>query len=273
MRRTAGPLAALLAVLLLLTGCTGGGEETPSASTSATPSQAPEPDPPPRAGECHRISLDAAARPTADEDAAVDCTERHTSVTVAVRPLDLVDDGHLLAVDSPAAQRRLAETCPRALLARAGGDQTAQRLSRLQVVWFTPSDEQVQAGADWVRCDVVAVGSEERLLPLPARFRGMLDREGALDTYGTCGTASPAADDFERVACGQRHSWRALDVVELPADARFLDEGVTDQADSTCQDLASDASGGSLELTWAFEWPTRAQWDAGQRYGWCWTPT
>ena len=267
-------LAGLATLLLLLTGCSGGAgdAETPAASGSASPTEQATPAPPPEVGECHRLSLDEAAQPVADDEAQVPCGRRSTSVTVRVAPLDLLDDGHLLSVDSPAATQRLARTCSPDLLSWAGGDQRTQRLSRLQVVWFAPSAEELELGADWVRCDLVAVGSDDRLLELPARTRGLLDRDGALDTYGTCGTASPAAGNFQRVACGQRHSWRAVDVVDLPADGRFLADDLTAAADSTCQDVASEASGGSLELTWAFEWPTRAQWDAGQRYGWCWVP-
>ena len=37
-------------------------------------------------------------------------------------------------------------------------------------------------------------------------------------------------------------------------------------------DVASGRSNGSLKYTWSFEWPTRDQWDAGQRYGYCWVP-
>lgn len=281
---TARVRAALTAAVLgaLLAGCSGGPDPasssassppsssaSPSASASAGPTQAPDP---PEAGTCHRLTLDQAAAATATEDQEVPCRERHTSVTIAVEPLDLVDDGHLLAVGSDAAQERLREQCAPALARWVGGDETARRLSRLEVVWFAPSPDDLQAGADQLRCDLVAVRSEGRLLPLTGRARNLLDQPAALDTVGTCGTAAPSADDFERVACAARHRWRAVDVVDLPDGARFLGDAATEAADSACQDVASARSGGSLELTWAFEWPTREQWDAGQRWGWCWIP-
>ena len=34
----------------------------------------------------------------------------------------------------------------------------------------------------------------------------MLDRPGALDTYGLCGTAAPGTPGFERVVCARPHS-------------------------------------------------------------------
>lgn len=270
--------AGLGALLLgaLLVGCSDGDGATPtatsptaSASASATVSPAPAP---PQTGTCHRLSLDEAAAATATDDQEVPCRERHTSVTIAVEPLDLVDDGHLLALGSQQAQDRLRARCAPALADWVGGDETTRRLSRLEAVWFAPSPEELQAGADRLRCDLVAVRSEDRLLPLPGRARGLLDDPAALDTVGTCGTAAPAADAFERVACAAAHRWRAVDDVDLPDGARFLGDAATDAADAACQDVASARSGGSLELTWAFEWPTREQWDAGQRWGWCWVP-
>lgn len=262
----------VLVLALSLAGCSGTAEESASAPASAAASPSPTADPAPEVGSCHQLSLEQAASPDGTTGRDVPCSQEHTAVTVAVEPVDLVTDGHLLAVDSQAAQRRLRDACePR--IAWAGGDETTRRLSRLEVVWFTPTADQVAAGADWVRCDLVAIGSQSRLLPLPGRARDVLARPDALDTFGTCGSASPAADGFERVACAEPHRWRAVDVVDLPADARFQAAGVTDTADAACQDIASARADGSLELTWAFEWPTRDQWLAGQRWGWCWVPT
>ena len=44
---------------------------------------------------------------------------------------------------------------------------------------------------------------------------------GALATYGLCGTAAPGAPGFQRVICGQRHSWRAIDTIGLSGGARY----------------------------------------------------
>ena len=193
-------------------------------------------------------------------------------MTVRVGRLSSLADGHLLSVDSRTTRARVAAACPASLASWAGGDETARRLSRLEVVWFTPTLEQADAGADWFRCDLVSVASSDRLQRLPGRARGLLDDAAALDTYGTCGTTAPDARGFERVACALRHTWRAVDVVALPPGARYLAADVTAQGDDRCRAVASDRAGGALELTWSFEWPTRAQWDAGQRYGWCWVP-
>jgi hypothetical protein len=207
-----------------------------------------------------------------DAGTPVACGAPHTSVTVKVGQLSLVVDGHLLAIDSRTMRRQIEDACPDSAGAFVGGDRRTQRLSRFEVVWFSPSLEDADAGADWYRCDVVAPRSEGRLLALPAKLQGVLDQDGALDRFGTCGTAAPDARRFSRVVCSEKHSWRAVDVIDLPANRRHLAKDVTARADSACKDIASRRSSGSLEFTWSFEWPTRAQWDAGQRYGYCWVP-
>lgn len=276
MHRTLVLLATLL--LLLVAGCSSSSSSaaskeesagTPSPSTAAS-SAAPAPAAP-RVGSCHELSVSEATDPV-DAGGPVRCREPHTSATFKVGEIDPVVDGHLLAVDSRTVRTQIANSCPDSPSAFLGGDRTSQRLSRFEVVWFSPSLEQADAGANWYRCDVVAVRSEGQLLPLPARLKGVLDQPRALDKYGTCGTAAPDARAFARVVCSERHSWRAVDDVGLPKDARYLAKGVTATADAGCKAVASERAGGELKYTWSFEWPTRAQWKSGQRYGYCWVP-
>ncbi len=200
------------------------------------------------------------------------CRQPHTSVTIKVGKVSGVADGHLLAVDSRTVRAQIAGACPDSPGAFVGGSQTDQRLSRFEVVWFSPSLEQADAGANWYRCDTVALRSEGHLLPLPARLKGVLDEEGSLDRYGTCGTAAPDRPGFARVVCSQKHSWRAVDVVEFPPAARYLAKDLAATGDSRCKDVAAQRADGELSYTWSFEWPTRAQWAAGQRFGYCWVP-
>jgi hypothetical protein len=74
------------------------------------------------------------------------------------------------------------------------------------------------------------------------------------------------------VICSQRHSWRARATIALPQDAKYLGKAAGAEADSTCRDIEARLAGDILDLKWSFEWPTREQWDDGQRYGFCWTP-
>lgn len=281
-RGTAATLGSAVAstalVLLALTGCASGGRQhadAPASGTPTTPAPAttspPAPSPPPQVGSCHRLSFAVATSPT-DDTHPVNCRTRHNAVTYAVGTLHLVSGGHLLAVDSQAVQDQLARRCPAGLARYVGGDVETRRLSRLQAVWFGPSVEQGDLGARWFRCDVVALADQGRLAPLDKRMRGVLDRPGALDRWGTCGTAAPTAAGFRRVICSHRHAWQAVATIDLPAHTRFRGGPATADANSRCQDVARSRAPGSLKYTWSFEWPTRAQWQAGQRYGYCWVP-
>lgn len=272
-------VATVVTALTVIAGCTAAepnaapsrtATSTPSASPS--PTRPPSPPPAPRVGSCHRLTLAAAGRPT-DVRAPVPCNQQHTTVTVHVGRFDPVQDGHLVSVDSASVQQQIADRCPGTLAGYVGGTRDERRLSRFTVVWFSPTLAQAQAGATWFRCDVVALGSPGRLAQLPGHLRGVLDRPHGLDRFGTCGTAAPGSPRFEHVTCAHRHSWRAVSVVDLPRAARLHGRAAGAAADAQCKQIAANAAHGSLKYTWAFEWPTRDQWQSGQRYGFCWLPS
>lgn len=280
--RRRGLLAAAVATLVLA-GCTpaeddrAGGEadDGPSpTATTTTPVEATPAPPVPRAGACYRLTLRQAARPTNDNP-AIPCDKGHTARTLHVGALDLLVDGHSLAVDSTRAQRQIRATCPRELDEFLGGDAERRALSRFQVIWFSPTLEESDLGADWFRCDVIALGKGSRLLPLPReeRLRGVLDRPGALATFGLCGTAQPGADDFERVACALPHSWVAVSTITIAGDDTYPGVAAAREAgEETCADRVREANDFVLEYRYGWEWPTREQWRSGQRYGICWAP-
>jgi hypothetical protein len=279
-RRRLHALGLLLA--LVLAGCTDSSPKaddatspSPSAASSparsATPSTAAPPPTPPRAGACYALSFTAATAVSADA-APVPCSRPHTAVTMYVGSADIIEDGHLITMDSARVADHLSTVCPRRLAAYVGGDREDRRLARLQAVWFTPTAEQAQQGAVWFRCDLVALAGNDRLVPLPRQARGMLDRAGMLDRYGTCGTAAPDQRSFHRVACAERHTWRAVTSIDLPPRARYLDKDVTATADARCKDIAASRASNSLKYSWSFEWPARKAWRSGQHWGLCWLP-
>ncbi len=273
--------AALVVAALLLAGCT-----TPAEDPATTPSTPATSEPPlaspapveelrvPRAGACYRLTLEDAASPT-HTGPAVPCEKRHTARTIHVGELDLLVDGRALAVDSDRAQRQLRTTCPQRLAEFLGGDEERRRLSRLQVVWFSPTLEEADRGASWFRCDVIALGRSSELLPLPRdqRLRGVLDRPDALRTFGLCGTARPGTPGFERVACALRHSWVAVSTLSIDGGDRYPGAAAVRAAgDDVCADRVRAANDFVLEYEYGWEWPTRQQWRAGQRHGYCWAP-
>jgi hypothetical protein len=276
---------------LVLTGCSVGEEAGQSASdspgpaasdpaasppASAVPEEPAEPaaDRPrrPRVGACYDLDFASATRPTND-DRPVPCTKRHTARTYFVGRLDTVVDGHLLAVDSATAQRQVERACPSRLAAHVGGTDEVRALSRLQSVWFSPTIEQSDQGASWFRCDMVALAAPGKLAPLPPRPKGILDRPGALDRVGLCANAAPGTRGFERVICSRPHAWRAVSTIEIPGGQLYPGvAAVREAGESTCRDRVRRAGGSPERFTYGWEWPTRSQWRAGQRFGYCWAP-
>lgn len=272
------PGRALVPVVLLLTlaGCSDDDSPEPSptpATTSATTSAPPTAVAAPRPGNrsCYHLDFDEAVAPT-NAAKPVDCAKSHTSMTYDVGTLDTVVDGHLLAVDSRQVQEQVAGTCPRELSRFLGGTPDALHLSMLRPVWFTPTVDESDAGADWYRCDVIALATDGELAPLTGRLAGVLAEPEGRDRYGMCGTAEPGTKEFARVVCSRSHSWRATRTVGF-ADRRYPGEDAArDAGQQPCEDAGREAASDSLNFQWGYEWPTEKQWNAGQTYGLCWIP-
>ncbi|MDT9595232.1 septum formation family protein [Nocardioides zeae] len=265
--------AAAAAVLLLASACSSGDDDTvepsPTSEPTAPPTASAAERPP--ADACYELTIDEALAPTSSS-APVDCADGAgsvTSVTYEVGALSTWVDGHLLAVDSAQVQGALASTCRRNLAAYLGTDQTTLRLSVVTPIWFSPTVEESDAGADWYRCDATAVIDSERLGALPVPLEGAFaDGAGAL---ALCGTAEPGAEDFRRIACGLDHAWRAVEVVDV-GDAYPGEEAAQAAGQDQCQQAGREVAEDALDYQWGYEWPTAEQWAAGQTYGLCWVP-
>ena len=275
-------LALLTVTLLALTSCTSDDGEpsadpTPSASTPAapTPTPAAPPPPAPALGACYRLSYGEAVAPT-NEDTPVSCDKGHTTQTFAVGRLDLVSGGHLLAVDSEAVREQVAQRCPAQLAAYVGASDEQLRLSLLRPVWFTPTIEQSDAGAEWYRCDVVALTGEKKVAKIDRNISEALAKPEGRAEFAMCGTAQPGTPSFSRVLCREDHSWKAISVIDLADDAKggkYPGEKVVKAAgDDVCAAAARAIASDALDYEWGYEWPTQDQWVAGQTYGRCWSP-
>lgn len=267
-------LGLLVAGLLVATtaACSDGSPRAEAPTTAPPTTAAPTPPrPDPKVGSCHDLSFTEATE-AVTEGGTVRCRRPHTAVTFAVGQLDLLVDGHLLAMDSNAVSDQLDDKCGRGLQEWLGGSLEDLRLSRFRDVWFRPGVQEADRGATWYRCDVVAVAQEGELVSFRGDLKGALDADDALDRWGTCGTSSPTREDFRKVVCTEQHRWRATSIVEFPERTKYLGKGASRAADTACQDEATSRVNESLEYEWAFQWPTREEWDGGQRYGWCWLP-
>lgn len=269
----------LVIVALLLAGCSD--DATPAASTpspTSSPTSAAEPSEDadadavavrrPVKNGCHRLSYAEAVAPVVG-GTETSCRKKHTAQTYKIGRLDLVSGGHLVAVDSPSVQSGVAATCTSLLGEHVGGTPEDRRLSMVQAVWFTPSVEEAAAGADWFRCDVVALAGNGRLADLPRSSAGLV---GSSDRFALCGTAPPDAASHRRVPCSAPHSWVAASSVDLPGKAYPSAAAAGEQMESACRSAARARAADPLDFTWSEERPSQEQWDAGQRYGICWVP-
>jgi len=264
-------VAGLVGLAVLLGGC-GGSSTAPKQPVTSAPPPVASPAPKPAASACHTMTWDQAVAPTASGGTAVPCSSQHTAQTYAVGTLSTVVQGHLLAVDSDKVQAQAAQKCPAALPAYLGGDQEALRLSMLRAVWFTPSVQQAAQGADWYRCDVIALAGDQRLATITGPLKGVLGSAHARD-WAMCGTAQPGTAGFNRVPCSAAHSWKALKTVALP-QGRYPGQAAVQKAgQAPCQQAAKDVAADALNYRWGYEWPTAEQWKNGQTYGICWAPT
>jgi hypothetical protein len=275
-------IVLILVATLGLTSCTSDDDKPsaePSGTTVATPSPtpraAPPPPPAPTAGACYRLSYDEAVAPT-NEDTPVPCKKPHTSQTFAVGQLDLVTNGHLLAVDSDAVRAQVAHRCPGQLAAYVGATEEQLRLSLLRPVWFTPTIEQSDAGAAWYRCDVIAVTGDKQVARIDHDLAGALKEPGSRSELALCGTAQPGTAAFSRVLCREDHSWKAISVIDLAGESKDGSypgaDAVNTAGGSACADAARAIASDALDYEWGYEWPTKDQWQAGQTYGRCWSP-
>lgn len=238
--------------------------EARPSPTSASPAPSPDDD------ACYQLDYAAALAPTT-RSTPVRCSRQHTAQTFRVDTLDLSVDGHLLAVDSDTAQEQVATRCRAAVADHLQGSAEQMRTTMLDVVWFTPTVDEASEGADWLRCDVVAVSGGQRLIPLPASTRGLLGDERR-ERFAMCATAAPSADSFERVVCSASHTWRAVASVDLPGSAYPSADRAAAVMKPRCRDIAEAQAADPLDFTWAEERPSKEQWQQGRRYGLCWVP-
>lgn len=271
------PLLILLAALLLVvSACSGDGGESAGSEDSAAPSPSATPSPPPapKQGACTRLRYQDALSPTTDRK-PVRCAKPHTAYTFFVGGMRTAVDGHLLAVDSKRVQDDIASQCRAKYDGFLGGTEEQRRLSMFSAVWFSPTVEESEAGANWFRCEVIAVAGPEKLADLPRDPQGILDDAEARERWGMCGTAKPGSKDFQRVPCSANHSWRAIATVDIKGGKNGAwpgKEAVKAAGQTRCEDLARAEAADPLSFSWGYEWPGRAQWQSDHHYGFCWVP-
>jgi hypothetical protein len=243
-----------LVLALSLSGCGGDKDEKkksgdkPSSSSSSS-GNAPAADPgygAPKVGQCHKMTA-AQSLASVDTSKKVKCNDVHTSVVAYV--------GYLPKPVTPATPvaRRTAlgkKVCQPAYQKVVGGTLADRATSILTWTLFTPDQSQLERGARWVRCDVVA-RSGTRLVPLPP---SPMLAAGVPEQVRIC--QSDAGLD---VSCAQPHAFRVEAVYRAEGSTYPNASTYTKVARARCRQLVH-AYGGYWQP------PSQAGWAAGDRF-------
>lgn len=274
-RLAAGAAVAAVAAALVVSCTVGDPSSTPRPTATASPTAPPTATaaPAPAAGGCYLLDYEAALKSTTTEE-PVACDQEHTVRTFFVGQANAYVDGHLLAVDSARVQKQSATQCPQRFASYVGGSDEERRLSMLSVVWFGPTLAQSDEGQSWFRCDVIALATTGQLAPLTGKLEGILSKPEGRTRWGRCATAKPGSAGATHVLCSTNDAWRAVATVDVtggPGGA-FPGAKAARKAGTQCEDRVRAQAKDPLTFTWGYEPPSEAQWQTGQRYGFCWAP-
>jgi hypothetical protein len=258
-------LVVALAVVLLATGCggdagKGGGDKSSSTdkgSSDAEPDDEPAPDPgfeAAKVGECHRMTPPQ-SRASVSTSPPVSCKGNHNTVVAYVGFLP-----RAITPKTPLVQRRSLgkRFCEPAYRKVVGGTLTDRATSILTWTLFTPGQAQLERGARWVRCDVLA-RSGNQLVPLPPGQP--LLQSGVPEQLRIC--QDTAGVD---ISCARPHAYRVEGVYRVVGDDYPVAPAYTLVARGRCQELTGKVGG-------FWQPPSRAGWQAGDRFIRCLAPT
>jgi Septum formation len=266
----------------MLAGCSGSGgtaaTDTTTTDTSGTkatggPTKSTTVVPPPDApkvGECRKLTYTDIGL-YSNDTLPSDCKDPHTSFTFSVPtlPADIAFEG--VQIKNDAVQTAASQACRDAFMHYIGGSAATRALSRLTVTYFLPDQQGFDAGAHWVRCDVIAIQSSNSLGDLPNELAGILNDPSVLTKYGVCSRGTPGDASSLLVMCTQDHDFRALTAIRLgELDAPYPGEHVAAGHKGECEDFVANALGVTGGFTYAWTYPSSGDWADGQRFGYCW---
>ncbi len=258
-------LAAALVLALLVTGCGGADDppktDDPSTSTDESdPEDAEDAEPAPdpgyqaaKIGQCYRMT-GAQSRASVATGRLVSCAKEHTSVVAHVGYVP-----RAVTPKTPLTRRRAlgARVCEPAYRRVVGGTLADRATSILTWTLFTPGQDQLERGARWIRCDVIA-RSGNQLVELPPGQP--LLKQGVPEPLRVCQNAAGAD-----VSCARPHSFRVVAVYRAAGAAYPDATAYTPTARSRCKELMGVFGG-------FWQPPSPQGWAAGDRFIRCQSP-
>jgi Septum formation len=280
--QTVAPAAAVMVSLgLLLSGCFAiAGPVAVQAAVNGKQNVAKKDLP--RTGECWQASFDYAEEyATWGASPAVRCDEAHQLYTFAVSTLSQIHKGKLFDKSGYPYQAIADDayfTC--------GGAEEIQlptfddTVARVRLEAYLPTEEQWDAGARWVRCDVgvykfgssVANPTFEDLPSIAALNRAIKDAptqfDFCVDDPGGLGSGGPKGGSAVYADCRGGPEWKfqTYQYITTGQDNTYPTPAeMNAQFELSCQHAYAD----STHVTYAY-YPSKSDWDGGDQELECW---
>jgi hypothetical protein len=154
---------------------------------------------------------------------------------------------------APLAKRQALGTrvCAPAYRRYVGGTLADRATSILTWTLFTPGQSQLERGAKWVRCDVLA-RSGDQLIPLPNGDQPL--KAGVPEDLRVCQT-----DTGADISCARAHAFRVEAVFRAVGQAYPDPARYTAIARDRCKELMGKYGG-------YWQPPSKSGWNAGDRF-------
>ncbi len=265
LRRTRLRLGAVLPLALALglvaAACSSAPLQAPTAADRTTP---------PKLGACYRLTPEDTTK-SSNATEPVSCSKPHTAETFAIGNLpestgkDYSSAGHGTWV---------FRKCGQAFERFIGADESQVMRVQLSWAWFRPSERGWDKDARWYRCDVVGGPADaEQYRELPRTAKGLF-RARPPEEWLTC-AKGPTVLESEKVACSEKHDWRAVTTIKLgaPKDSYPGDRLVEVRSRDFCSDSVGAWMNYPVDYEFGYTWFKEAQWKAGNRRSICWAKT
>ena len=113
----------------------------------------------------------------------------------------------------------------------------------------------------------------ETSLDTITRTKGALDELRGPRQPGHLRHGGSRRQGVQAVACAEPHAWRAVSVIELAEDARYLAGRAAQKvSDDACKAEAQQRATDPWRSSGRYQWPKEDAFNEGQRYGLCWVP-
>ncbi len=230
-----------------------------AALTAPLPAQAgTEPDPhfeEPVVGDCYNYGWSVFIGPH-DTSAPVGCGTKHTAKVHHVFQLPASLDW---SASDAEILRQVSKRCNPSWDDWMGRGQRTIARTAYYGAWFSPTQAQRDAGARWIRCDIVMLKSRG-LAPLPKNKAPMIPKP-MIKRVQKCLVGKKRLT----TPCNYKHQWKATGSFEMggsyPSSDKFRKVAL-----SRCPQLVNSRR-------WLYEYPSRTQWKSGYKIVVCYTKT